>query len=140
MPPALADSVASAVRVGQDELRLVLNPPDLGQLDVRIVETSDGLRVSLHASTREASELIQQQLPALQAALETRDLRVERLEVRADLGGGLDQPGERGDRRGSPEAEQAPEWSSAASTDRASSGPSARGALSRPGGRLDLVA
>jgi flagellar hook-length control protein FliK len=140
MPPALADSVASAVRVGQDELRLVLNPPDLGQLDVRIVETPEGLRVSLHASTREASELIQQQLPMLQTALESRDLRVERLEVRTDLGGGLDQPGERGGRQGNPDPEQTPEWSSVASTSRASAAPSTPGHLGRPGGRLDLVA
>ena len=77
----LADSVQRAVLVDGRELRMRLSPPELGQLEVRVVETSDGVRVSLVASTREAAELIQQQLPFLRSALEARDLKVDRLDV-----------------------------------------------------------
>ena len=78
----LAETVARAVRVGARELRLRLQPPELGNLNVRVVETPRGVRVSVEASTAEVAELIQQQLPLLRAALEARDLRVEQLEVR----------------------------------------------------------
>lgn len=81
MASRLADTVLQAARVGGDELRLQLNPPELGRLEVRVVESSEGIRVSLVASTREAGELIQQQLPLLRASLEARALQVDRLDV-----------------------------------------------------------
>ena len=77
----LAETVESAVLRGKRELRLALNPPDLGHLEVRIANSKTGLRVTFEASSVEALELLQRQLPALQAALEARDLRVDRLDV-----------------------------------------------------------
>lgn len=81
VPAQLADTVRGAIRVGQQEIRLRLDPPDLGHLDVRVVESSDGIRVTLTAQSREVGELMQLQLPALRASLEARDLRVDRLDV-----------------------------------------------------------
>ena len=82
----MADTVQRAVRLGAREFRVRLHPPELGQLNVRVVETADGVRVMVGASSREASDLIQQQLPLLRAALESRELRVGRLDVfRSDL-------------------------------------------------------
>jgi flagellar hook-length control protein FliK len=60
----LADTVQAAVRTGEHSMRLVLNPPDLGQLDVRVVERPDGISVSLAAESSDARDLLQQHLPA----------------------------------------------------------------------------
>lgn len=81
----LASTVRRASLLGDQEVRLLLNPPELGHLDVRIVESPQGLRVVLEASMAEARELIEQQLPALRTALEARDLKVERIQVEQAL-------------------------------------------------------
>ena len=55
-----------------------------------MIETEGGLRVAIEAADGEVEELLLLQLPALRAALEARELRVDRLDVqRADL----DEPG-----------------------------------------------
>jgi hypothetical protein len=80
----LADSVELAATRGPRELRVQLRPPELGQLTVRVVETEGGLRVAIEATRGDVEELLLQQLPALRAALEGRELRIERIEVRFD--------------------------------------------------------
>lgn len=83
----LADGIELATTRGPREFRIVVRPPELGRLDVRVVETSEGLRVAIEASSRELRELLQQQLPQLRVALEGRELRIERLDVQqADPG------------------------------------------------------
>jgi len=77
----LAGTVRRATLVGDNELRLLLNPPELGHVDVRIIDSPNGLRVVMEAANAEARELIERQLPALRAALEARDLRVDRVQV-----------------------------------------------------------
>ena len=77
----LAGTVRRAALVGDNEVRLLLNPPELGHVDVRITDTPNGLRVAMEAVSAEARELIEQHLPALRAALETRDLRIDRIQV-----------------------------------------------------------
>lgn len=78
----LADTIQSAALRGPRELRITLNPPELGRIEVRITDTAGGVRVDIDAGTAGARDLLQQHLPALQAALEGRDLRIDRLEVR----------------------------------------------------------
>jgi flagellar hook-length control protein FliK len=93
----LAGTVRRASLLGDQEVRLLLNPPELGHLDVRVVESPQGLRVVLEATSAEARELIEQQLPALRTALEARDLKVERLQVEQALdASALDEQSERG--------------------------------------------
>jgi flagellar hook-length control protein FliK len=116
----LAETVQSAVIRGTSEVRLVLNPPDLGQLDINIVETDQGLRIRVEASQASARELIERHLPALQQALESRELRVDRLQVTsappAQADGSMDQrsafgqsqSGGQGDGAGSGQAEWSP--------------------------------
>lgn len=77
----LAGTVRRATLVGDNELRLLLNPPELGHVDVRITDTPNGLRVAMAAVSAEARELIEQHLPALRAALEARDLRIDRIQI-----------------------------------------------------------
>ena len=64
---------------------------------VRVVETVDGVRVTVAAASRDATELIQQQLPLLRLALEARELRVDRLDIRQeDFQADLSDPGDAG--------------------------------------------
>lgn len=77
----LAGTVRRATLVGDNEVRLLLNPPELGHVDVRITDSPDGLRVVMEAANAEARELIERHLPALRAALEARDLRIDRVQI-----------------------------------------------------------
>jgi flagellar hook-length control protein FliK len=77
----LAGTVRRAALVGDNELRLLLNPPELGHVNVRIIDSPNGLRVVMEAANAEAHELIERQLPTLRAALESRDLRIDRIQI-----------------------------------------------------------
>ncbi len=77
----LAQTVREAVRTGEREFRLVLNPPELGHITVRVTDGDGGVQVLLRAASAEARELIQRHLPLLQQALESRALGIDRLEV-----------------------------------------------------------
>lgn len=77
----IANTVQTAVMRGEHEVRLVLNPPELGRVEIKIVESAGGIRVHMLADQPGARDLIERQLPMLQQALAARDVRVERLEV-----------------------------------------------------------
>lgn len=141
----LTDSVRAAASNGDASIRLVLSPPELGHLDIRVERTDAGLRVDVTAATAEAADLIQQALPALVSGLEARSLRVDSAEVRqASLGTDLSrggqsdarQPGERG-ADGEP-AWSRPDWSEAARLEQPVSGTAERRRAVT--GLLDLVA
>ncbi len=94
----IAELVHSAVMRGDSEVRLVLNPPELGRVDIRIVDTPDGLVVAMQAANGEARELISRALVSLQVALEGRELRVDRLTVDQPSQQSQDEPGRQGQR------------------------------------------
>jgi len=77
----IASTVQTAVLRGQHEVRLVLNPPELGRVEIQITESTGGIRVHMLADQPGARDLIERQLPLLQQALAAREVRVERLEV-----------------------------------------------------------
>jgi flagellar hook-length control protein FliK len=83
MPVAtqVAETVHAAVLRGDHEIRLLLNPGDLGRIDIRITEQDGVLRLHLDASRGATRELLEREMPALQQALEARDLRVARIQV-----------------------------------------------------------
>ena len=118
----LASTVRRASLLGDQEVRLLLNPPELGHLDIRVVESPEGLRIVLEATSAEARELIEQQLPALRNALEARDLKVERIQVEQALEpSATDEQSERGLRQdsqgdgGTESGQDAAPWSPVAS-------------------------
>lgn len=146
LPADVADSVQTAVLRGDSEVRLVLNPPELGQVEVNIVTHEGGLRIRLEASHPGARDLMERSLPALQQALEARELRVERLTVQAtDTGrGSLDTSAGGGQFHGERDAnpgDSGPEWSGvasfAASAERMMVKPSQS---QQADGRLDVMA
>lgn len=112
----LANTVQSAVLRGEHEVRLVLNPPELGRVQISITETSQGIRVHLQTEQFGARELIERQLPLLHQALAARELRVDRLQVSQAEQSGSAQwaPDSRGsgDGQRQPQGDgTAPEWS-----------------------------
>lgn len=150
----LADTVQSAVLRGDHEVHIRLDPPSLGRIDVRIADTPDGLRVTFHATTREAHDLISEQMGTLRTGLEARDLRLDRVDVhhsgmtagsdRQPFGGwlGRQQDGQR-DRQGG--TDRQPAWSPLAGMNDRARGANAVARSARPmvqsgSGRVDMLA
>jgi flagellar hook-length control protein FliK len=145
LPADIAETVQAAVIRGDSEVRLVLNPPELGHVEVRIASHEGGLRISLEAAQSGARDLMERSLPALQQALEARDLRVERLNVQAtDTGRGSLDTSAGGPQSGGSDANSGdggPEWSAVASfgagAEAVTAGPSQSQTAD---GRLDVMA
>ena len=141
----LADTVHRATREGDSGLRLVLNPPELGHLDIRIEQSDRGVRIVVAADSAQAGDLIRQHLPALRLALEARDLRVDRIDVQSsNASSNLDDSGDQTQRRQDGDDEQ-PRWSSVAAmeqTEQQADGEAAPVTARERGGSglLDLVA
>ncbi len=123
-PAEVADFVHSASLNGDSDLRLVLNPPELGHLDIHIVRGEHGLRITLEASQSGAREFLDRSMAGLHHALEARDLRVDRLEVKStdagrgslDTSAGGQQSG--GGASSGSQGEDTPEWSPVARFER----------------------
>ena len=69
---------------GVARLRLVLTPPDLGELRLDLVLRRSTLQVALQAERASAAEAILAQLPALREALERRGVSLGELTVSSD--------------------------------------------------------
>jgi hypothetical protein len=144
----LADTVHNAVLRGDHDLRIALNPPDLGHLTVDITAHESGtVTVSIHAATHEAHDLLQQQLPALRAGLEQREVRVERLHVEQQTGsaglGWADSGGRQPGQQHNAWNTERPAWSPVASirgAARAAAGTVVEASRRVADGRVDLRA
>ncbi len=141
----IANTVQSAVLHGEHEVRMVLNPPELGRVEIKITQGDTGVSVQMHAEQAGAHDLIQQQLPLLHQALESRDVRVDRLQV--SHAGQSDASQSFLDSRGFANQQQqqrddAPEWSPLASfgvTPAAPARDAVRSRIASDGG-LDVMA
>ncbi|GMU41544.1 MAG: hypothetical protein AMXMBFR23_24100 [Chloroflexota bacterium] len=143
-PVEVAETVTAAVINGDAEVHLRLDPPDLGTLDVHIERQDGAIRIRVEASQASSREVIERALPALQQALESRDLRVERLEVRSmsESASGrsmTDQGGQFG-RGGQPSQQDGtPEWSPVAAIEGVRRDAAQR-PVGQPSGGLDVMA
>jgi flagellar hook-length control protein FliK len=141
--PDLADSVRGAVINGDTEVRLRLDPPEMGSLEIHIARQDGAIRIRVEATLASARDVIEQALPALQQALEARDMRVDRLEIRtmSESAAGrsmTEQGGQPGGGR-QPQQDGAPEWSPVAAIDGVRrDAPASDGRASD--GRLDVMA
>lgn len=143
-PVEVAETVTAAVINGDAEVHLRLDPPDLGTLDVHIERQDGAIRIRVEASQASSREVIERALPALQQALESRDLRVDRLEVRSmsESASGrsmTDQGGQFG-RGGQPSQQDGtPEWSPVAAIEGVRRDATQR-PVGQPSGGLDVMA
>ena len=88
----LAIAIGKTVQDGREQLRISLDPKDLGQLDVRLnIERNGTLRAVVTASSEASVELLRQDMPSLVRSLADAGLKVDggsiRFEVQADAGG-----------------------------------------------------
>lgn len=147
-PAEVAETVSTAVINGDTEVHLRLDPPELGTLDVHIERQDGAIRIRVEASQASSRDLIERALPALQQALESRDLRVERLEVRSmsESASGrstADQGGQFGRGGQPPQQDGTPEWSPVAAMEgvlREASRGGGQRMDGRPSGGLDVMA
>ena len=82
MDDHLADAVRFAAQQGLRQIEIKLSPENLGNLTVKLTQTSDGtLQVVLHAANDKAANLLNQHLDNLNAALQgyhqNSEVRVE---------------------------------------------------------------
>ncbi len=75
------------VLTGQNEVRLNLEPADLGQVVVRLLLEDGRVAIDLQSVHAEAQEALETALPGLRSALEQQGLRVEGISVSAETSG-----------------------------------------------------
>lgn len=121
---SIAEAVISGVDRGVREVVVRMDPPELGRVDVRVIDGPNGLEASFSADGPRALEMLTRDLGELRILLAESGVRVEtvRIETRAeaaawrlpanggDRGGSWNSHGEgRGDRRPNPDEAPAPE-------------------------------
>jgi flagellar hook-length control protein FliK len=77
----VGEGIESMTRTGQNSLRLQLNPPDLGRIDLRLTSSSDGVRVSITADAAATGRLLERNLDDLKTALSNAGVSVLGLSV-----------------------------------------------------------
>lgn len=88
-PTPVERQVVEALRImpksdGQHEVRMRLNPPELGEVHVRMLVKEGSASVFMSTHTDVAREAIQSALPQLREVLESRDLKTQELHVSLD--------------------------------------------------------
>ena len=90
--PQVVRAMATLARNGTAEMRLQLDPPDLGEIELR-VRTSEGVvRGQLLVQHAEVKQLLDAQLQRLRAALEQQGLELEGLDVGLARNGSFGHP------------------------------------------------
>ena len=84
--PQVVRSVATLVRDGLAEMRLQLQPGDLGHIEVRVKAAEGAVRAELMVQQGEVKQLLESQAEKLRAALSQQGLELEGFDV--DLSGG----------------------------------------------------
>ncbi|GAB4246432.1 flagellar hook-length control protein FliK [Deferrisoma sp.] len=91
-PPPAVDQVSRAVRVairtGSDRMTVQLEPEHLGRVQVEVAREAGGLTAHIRVETPQAHQLLVNELPALRAAAETRQVPLVQVAVEFDRGGG----------------------------------------------------
>lgn len=77
-------------------LTLRLNPPDLGELKIRVELGNNAIRAQFEASNEHVANLLQRRMDSLRSSLESHGLRVDQLQAHSagPLGGILNQTGD----------------------------------------------
>lgn len=77
----VADKMLFQVRNGQQQLRVNLNPPELGRININIVMKQSGLQASIIAESSVVRDALEGQIHQLRAALAEQGLDLERFDV-----------------------------------------------------------
>ncbi len=86
--PELAERIQVLVRDGVQEARIRLDPPDLGEVEIRLTIADGKLQVDVRADQGATRDAFAAALPELRQALEARQLSPDRIELSfGDTGG-----------------------------------------------------
>jgi flagellar hook-length control protein FliK len=78
-----------SIEDGREQMRVRLDPKDLGQLDVRLSFEKDGaLRAIITASTSASNDLLRQEMPTLVRSLSDAGVRMDEGSLRFELQSG----------------------------------------------------
>lgn len=69
---------------GKREITVELNPEDLGQVKLNLVQEKDQMKLHLQAQSSEVRDILEKHLPRLQEALQQQGLRLETIQVSVD--------------------------------------------------------
>lgn len=94
---------------GETELRIRLDPPELGSVKLKIVSTGGEVRAELHVSSDAVRRVVEGQLPELWQKLDDAGVRVQRMDVTSDSAGNSNAGTARDDRGGRWEGPTPPE-------------------------------
>ena len=85
----LALEMRKSIEDGREQMRVRLDPKDLGQLDVRLSFEKDGaLRAIITASTSASNDLLRQEMPTLVRSLSDAGVRMDEGSLRFELQSG----------------------------------------------------
>jgi len=79
--PQVVRGLATLVRDGLSEMRIALDPPDLGEIEMRVRTMDGAVRTQLMVQQPEVKHLLEQQLNRLREALEEQGLELAGLDV-----------------------------------------------------------
>lgn len=115
-PEQVPERIRVALERGKREVRIRLDPPELGTIDVKIAVDGTDVRLTVRTEHAEASQLVQQSLHDLRARLNQSGLTLADADIDVDLGSS----GQHGGQRQPSEHRDAPEGDlpSASNTDR----------------------
>lgn len=85
---------------GETELRIRLDPPELGTVKLKIVSTGGDVRAELQVTSDAVRRVVESQLPELRQKLEDAGVRVQRMDVTTDSAGNSSAGTARDDRGG----------------------------------------
>ncbi|MBW8619466.1 MAG: flagellar hook-length control protein FliK [Hyphomicrobiales bacterium] len=81
---ALQAQIIAALKSGQDEVRLSLYPPQLGQVTINLALDGQKVKVGLKTASREATDLLTTEQPSLSHALRQEGFTLEGFDVTED--------------------------------------------------------
>ncbi|MBN2209343.1 MAG: flagellar hook-length control protein FliK [Candidatus Coatesbacteria bacterium] len=88
--PQVVGCIRRLSKSGEQEMRIRLNPPELGAMRIRIRVAGEGVKANLLVERPQAQTLLEEGVPALMRALQEQGLKVDSLSV--EVGHGSDDP------------------------------------------------
>ena len=100
--PQVVRSMAALVRNDVTEMRLQLQPRDLGEIEMRVRAVEGIVRGEVMVQSMEVKQLLESQIERLRAALEQQGLRLESLDVGVSEDGAFARDGQGEDENNTP--------------------------------------
>ena len=98
-PEQVIEAVIERAEAGGGEVHIRLDPPELGEVTIRVITDGDSVRVHIQAERPEAAQLLRNAASALESLLSERGLDLSDVFVGADQRGSREQFGNQSEAR-----------------------------------------